>query len=146
MANEYIELTNRQIEENQLGAAVFQFVEDFDALCIRVRDGDTIMLKAEQRDFAFPLRFLDIDTKELSEGGEEAKEWLKNQIEGQEVQIKINRKNRVDKYGRLLGKVVYRGLDLGQQMIYLGLAKPFTERNEGKFMPLSQLFSLSRWF
>lgn len=145
MAHEYIELTNRQIEEAGLDVPVHQFTEDFDATCVHVVDGDTIRLGHESRDFDFPLRFLGVDAPEMNEGGEEAKEWLKSRIEGQRIKVLINKKNRVDKYGRLLGRPFYRGLEIAQEMLYLGLAKPFSARHEGKLPQPSQYFSLSQW-
>ena len=68
----------------------------------------------------------------MNEGGEEARTWLKDRIEGEEVEIKINPRNRVDKYGRLLGDVFHRGMIVSEEMGYLGLVVPFGQREEGK--------------
>lgn len=126
------ELTNRQLEELQFTSPHVQITEDFYAEVVKVHDGDTIRLRTPFRDFDFPLRLLDIDAPEMSEGGEVAREWLKNKVLGQQVRILINSKNRVGKYGRLLGKVFYRGMDVGQEEVYLGLASPFGLKKEGE--------------
>ena len=97
------ELTNTEINEIGMLSPHTQYTEDFTATVVKVHDGDTITLRTKDRDFDFPLRFLDIDAPELNEGGEETRDWLKDQILGEEVEIKINKRNRVGKYGRLLG-------------------------------------------
>ena len=140
----YPELTNQQIEEFGWESPHKQITEDFDADVVKVHDGDTITLKTNFRDFNFPLRFLDIDAPELNEGGQEAREWLKGQILGEIVQIKINKANRVDKFGRLLGKVLSRGLDMGEAQVSLGYALPFGKKKEGQIPTLSMVFK--KWY
>ena len=93
------ELTNTQINEFGFASPHVQITEDFTAEVVRVHDGDTITLRTDFRDFDFPLRFLDIDAPELNEGGAEARDWLHEQIHGEMVEIKINRNNRVGKFG-----------------------------------------------
>jgi len=126
------ELTNSQIANFGFSSPHIQITEDFTAEVVRVHDGDTITLRTEFREFNFPLRFLDIDASELNEGGEEAKQWLKSRLLGQTVQVIIDSSNRVGKYGRLLGKVLHYGLDMGQELLSLGLAKPFGTKKEGQ--------------
>ncbi len=140
------ELTNRQIEEHQFDSPHPQITEDFLAEVIKVHDGDTIRLTTNFRDFDFPLRLLDIDAPELNEGGEVAGDWLRDMILNKTVQIRINRKNRVDKWGRLLGKIFHQGFDVGDVMLRQGLVKPFKFRKEGKLLNLDKLFSLKQWF
>ena len=140
------ELTNKQINEIGFTSPHVQITEDFTAEVVRVHDGDTITLRTDFRDFDFPLRFLDIDAPEMNEGGEEARDWLDGQIHGEEVEIKINRNNRVGKYGRLLGKVISRGIDMGEAQLRLGISKPFGKKNEGKIPPIDKVFSLKQWF
>ena len=135
------ELTNQQLEQFQFTSPHIQITEDFDAVVIRVHDGDTVTLRTDFRDFDFPLRFLDIDAPELNEGGAEARDWLKTRIEGQEVMVLIGRNKRVGKYGRLLGKVLYNGMIVGQEEIHLGLAKPFGTKNEGQVPDLTKIFN-----
>ena len=140
------ELTNTQIAEFGFASPHVQITEDFTAEVVRVHDGDTITLRTNFRDFDFPLRFLDIDAPELNEGGAEARDWLHEQIHGEMVEIKINRNNRVGKFGRLLGKVITRGIDMGEAQIRLGFTKPFGRKNEGEIPPIDKVFSIKQWF
>lgn len=142
----YPELTNTELQEMGLTSPHPQIVDDFSATVVKVHDGDTVTLRAEFRDFDFPLRLLDIDAPELSEGGEESRDWLKGQIEGEDVEIQINPMQRVGKYGRLLGHILYGGIDIGQQEIYLGLAYPFGTIAESQVPPLSKVFDPKKWF
>ena len=122
------ELPNSQMDVYYFTSPHKQITEDFRANVVRVIDGDTIRLKVDFRDFDFPLRMLDINAKELSEGGQEAKDFLKGEIEGETVDILINKSNRVGKFGRLLGKVMSRGLDMGEALMTKGLATKFGVR------------------
>jgi len=149
MAHNYIkypELTTKQINEMPFDSPHPQIEADFRAMVVRVHDGDTINVRTDFRDFDFPIRFLNIDAPELNAGGEYAQQWLENQILNQKVDIKINPKNRVDKYGRLLGTVFYRGLDMGQTELYLGLALPFNRRKEGQLPILKKELNVKKWF
>ena len=141
----YPELTNRQLNELQFQSPHKQITEDFIADVVKVHDGDTITLKTDFRDFKFPVRMLEIDAPEMNAGGEEARDWLKNKILNQKVEILINKKKRVDKYGRLLGSVIYAGMNIGDEEIYLGLAKPFSSRYEGQLPNLNKDLSTEKW-
>jgi len=141
----YPELTNKQLEEYGMLSPHPQIVHDFVAKVEKVVDGDTIRLSTEGRDFVFPLRFLNINAKEMSEGGGEAKEWLRNLIEDTEVTIIINRKNRVGKYGRLLGVVMSLGMDVGQMMMSIGLAVPFGQ-GFGEITDIDKMLRMKKWF
>jgi len=140
------ELTNSQIEEFGFSSPHKQYTEDFRAFVVKVHDGDTINLRTEERDFDFPLRFVDIDAPEMNAGGDVARDWLKEQIEGEEVEIKINKQNRVGKYGRLLGKVISRGLDMSETELRLGLAQRFGKKMEEVAPSLNKMFALKQWF
>jgi len=142
---QYPELTNAQLEIMRFSSPHEQIGADFEALVVKVHDGDTVTLRVDFRDFDFPLRFLNIDAPELSEGGEVTRDWLKSLIEGQKVQVLINKNNRVGKYGRLLGQVFYQGLDVGQQEIYLGLASPFGQKKEGEVPASGYYFNIKQW-
>lgn len=139
------ELTNSQLEQLQFSSPHKQILEDFEAVVVKVHDGDTITLNTSFRDFDFPLRFLDIDAPEMNAGGEVARDWLDSRLLNTKVLIMIDRNNRVGKYGRLLGRVMHRGMDTGQEMLHLGLVKPFGSKNEGEPKSLVQLFSLKQW-
>jgi len=141
----YPELTNREIDEEGFSSPHKQYTEDFRATCVKVHDGDTITLQTEDRDFTFPLRFLELDAPEMNNGGEEARDFVKGLILYEEVEIKIDKNNRVGKYGRLLGKVVSRGLDIAQAEIRLGYAQPFGQKLEGEVPNTNKFFSLKQW-
>jgi len=142
----YPELTNKEIQEFGFTSPHQQITEDFRATVIKVHDGDTVTLRVSFRNFDFPLRFADIDSEELSEGGEEAREWLKTKILNQEVDVLINSDNRVGKYGRLLGTIVFNGASVAEEEILLGLAKPFGLKKESEVVSSSKIFSLKQWF
>ena len=142
----YPELTNTQLQTMRFESPHEQIEEDFVADVVKVHDGDTITLQTSFRDFNFPLRFLGIDAPEMNAGGETTRDWLKGKILGEQIQIIINKKNRVDKYGRLLGTAMFRGMDLGQEEIYLGLAKPFTSRYEGQLPNIDKELNIKKWF
>lgn len=141
----YPELTNTELQVLQFTSPHVQITEDFDAEVVKVHDGDTITLRTDFRDFDFPLRFLGIDAPEMNAGGEETRDWLINRIDGQKIKVLINKKNRVGKYGRLLGKVFYGGVDIGAEEMNLGLATSFENRREGELPNVDKMFSLKQW-
>ena len=139
------ELTNRQIQEFGFSSPHTQIEEDFDALVVRVHDGDTITLRIPDRDFDFPLRLLNIDAPEMNAGGKEARDWLRGRILGKNVTIQIDRFNRVDKYGRLLGSVLADGIDVAGEEISLGLATTFESRRPGELPNIDKMFNIKKW-
>ena len=140
------ELTNAQMQEFYFDSPHKQIVDDFRAEVIRVHDGDTITVRTSFRDFDFPIRFAKIDTKELSEGGSEAGDYLRGKIEGQSIEVIVDKDNRVGRYGRLIGEIIFKGINMNQEMINVGLAVPFGQRNEGKLLNLDKEFNLRQWF
>jgi endonuclease YncB( thermonuclease family) len=139
------ELTKRQMELYYFESPHKQITEDFRAYVVKVTDGDTIRVITEFRDFDFPIRILDMDAPEMNEpGGKETKDWLSQRILNEEVDI-IMTSNRVDKYGRLLGKLFYRGMNMAEMMIVLGLAKTFVGRTEGELPNLNKELAVERW-
>jgi endonuclease YncB( thermonuclease family) len=137
------ELTNQQIEQFELVSPHPQIRGDFDATVVKVHDGDTVTLRTDFRDFDFKLRLLSVDAPELSTGtpGEEARDFLSSWVLGQEVRIRINRHNRVGKYGRLLGDIVVGGQSMSDVLVQLGYAKPFQFRREGEIPDLDKIYS-----
>ena len=142
---QFPELTNAQLDEFGFSSPHPQITEDFRAEVVKVHDGDTITVRVDFRDFTFPIRLLDIDAPELSEGGEEAGEWLRSKILGKEVDVLIDSSNRVGKYGRLLGRVFSLGLDVGEEMQHLGLVSAFGEKDEGAVPAISKLLQEVRF-
>ena len=143
---DFPELTNKQLSEFGFSSPHEQITQDFFAVVVKVVDGDTVTLSAEFRDFNFPLRLLDIDAPEMNEGGRTAKDWLSDRVLGSEVEIRINPANRGGKFGRLLGKIFHNGMDLGQEMFYLGLVSVFGKKDEGSIVDMNKLFRGEQWF
>ena len=127
------ELTNSQMEMYYFESPHKQITQDFHATVVKVHDGDTVTLRWMERDFDFPIRFLNIAAPELKdEGGKESQSWLEDLLLNQEVNIQIDPANRVEKWGRLLGKVQFNGMDMGEMSILNGKSKPWEMRNDGK--------------
>lgn len=141
----YPELSNSQLSTIGFSSPHVQITESFDAEVVKVHDGDTITVRVGFRDFVFPIRFLDINAPEMSEGGLEAREWLNSRLLGEVVHVVIDASNRVGKYGRLLGRIVHSGLDVGLEMLNLGLVKTFGS-DVGVIPKLDKLFRLNQWF
>ena len=140
------ELTNSQMNTLYFESPHKQITEDFLCDVIRVTDGDTIQVKWQERDFDFPVRFLDINAPEMNEPrGDKVKKWLADRILNEEVEIKIDKRNRVDKWGRLLGRIFHRGMDTGTEMMNLGLVTSFEARDEGKLLNPNKLMRIEKW-
>ena len=142
---EFPELYNNEIRDFGLSSPHIQITEDFDATVVKVVDGDTVRLKTSFRDFEFPLRMVGLDAPEMNAGGKFARDWLKAKILNAKVKIIVDRKNRVDKYGRLLGRLIYGGLDVGQEEVNLAIAVPFEQRKEGLIETQAEIFSLKNY-
>ena len=126
------ELTNNQMNLYYFDSPHQQIAEDFDAKVLRVVDGDTVRLQVRFRDFDFPLRISNLLAPELNEmGGVRSKNKLVSIIEGQTVEIIIDKNNRVGKWGRLLGEVRHKGFDVGEEMINGGFAVSLDEEQPG---------------
>ena len=144
--NEYPELTNAQLEQLQFLSPFTQITQDFSAVVVKVVDGDTIRVRTDFRDFDFPIRFLEIDSPEMNEpGGKEAKEWLKTQIEGENVEVLIDKSNRVDKYGRLLGKIMHKGIDVADVEMQLGYAFKFGDKHKHIVPNFDSIVRIEQW-
>lgn len=127
---QFPELTNRQMEIYYFESPHKQIVEDFMAKVIKVTDGDTIRVEWEERDFTFPIRLARIAAPELDEeGGPASQSWLEKEILGEEVLIKMT-KQRVEKWGRLLAEIFFRGLNMGQISIDRGYSLPWERREQ----------------
>lgn len=126
------ELTDSQMDFYYFDSPHKQIFENFTARVMKVHDGDTITLRWSERDFDFPVRFANIAAPELKdEGGEESKNWLERKLLNEEVDIQINPKNRVEKWGRLLGNVYHLGINVGDESVIAGKAKAWDNRKDG---------------
>jgi endonuclease YncB( thermonuclease family) len=137
---DFPELTNAQMDLYYFESPHKQIFEDFSARVIKIHDGDTITLRWRERDFDFPLRIVNIAAPELKEeGGKESQEWLESILSDQEIEIKINPKNRVEKWGRLLGNVFLGGLDIGELSVLNNKSVFWEARNDGKILPMQEV-------
>jgi len=141
------ELTNTQMDFYYFESPHKQIFEDFRCKVVKVTDGDTIRVMWKERDFNFPIRLLDINAPEMNEeGGKEVRSWLKNQILNEEVDVIINTRMRVDKWGRLLGWVVHKGINMGDAMLREGKVTTFEARKEGKLPNINLDLGIEQWF
>ena len=134
------ELTNSQMGLYYFESPHKQIMEDFRAEVIKVMDADTIRVRWKDRDFDFPVRFLGTDAPELNtEGGKEAQSWLENIILDEEVDIIINPRQRVGKWGRILGTIFHKGINLNEESIRSGMAVPFGRRREAQIPNMNEV-------
>ena len=140
-----------ELRNNELAMLYFesphkQIFEDFDCKVVKVHDGDTITVRAEFRDFDFPIRMIGIDAIELKdEGGKEAQEWLEDQLLDEDIRILIDPRQRIGKWGRLLGIVTHMGLNINELSMNVGNAVPFNERHRGQTPDLDKMLNLKQW-
>ena len=143
---DYPELPNSRMDEYFFTSPHKQITEDFRATVVKVHDGDTVTLSWTERDFDFPLRITDIDAPELNiKGGHRSRDALKTLIEGKQVQIIIDPDNRVEKWGRLLGDIVWNGLTISEHMISMGYATTFEDRRSDELPNIKKEFNIQKW-
>jgi len=108
---------------------------EYAATITSVYDGDTVTADI---DLGFgvwvqkqKIRLFGIDAPEVRgderEKGKESRDWLRSQLDGQEVTIQTVR-DRKGKYGRWLGRIIVNGIDLNQKMVEEGLAVEYTAK------------------
>ena len=102
-----------------------QILRDFNAHVVKVTDGDSIRVTTTFRDFSFPIRLLTVAAPELKEGGETAQAWLEDRLFDQDIFIKVDFNQRVGKWGRLLGRVIHKGIDINEELKRRRLAVEF---------------------
>lgn len=114
--NKFPELTNNQMQFYYFDSPHKQITENFMAQVIKVTDGDTIRVKTDFRSFDFPIRVAHIDAPELNDiGGRQSRDWLAQRILNTEVEIIIDKFNRVGKFGRLIGDIFARGMRISEE-------------------------------
>ena len=125
------ELNNYQMNIHYFESPHKQITESFRAKVTKVIDGDTIRVRCNFRNFDFPIRFLDTAAPETNEPrGPQSQQWLEKRILGEDVDVEIDPHHRVEKWGRLLGKIVHLGMDVGEESIRAGHAVPWEQRKE----------------
>ena len=134
------ELTNSQMQFYYFDSPHKQIFESFTAQVANVHDGDTISVRWNERDFVFPVRFSNIAAPEtggkkgLQAGGTASREWLSNLLMGKTIDVVVDPANRVEKWGRLLGRVYLSGVDVGNESILLGHSVAWNDRNQGQII------------
>ena len=99
----------------------------------RVKDADTIEVRWTERRFLFPVRLLDVYAPEKNTwDGRRGRDWLKRKLEGKEVELVINQRNRVGKWGRLLAVVMFEGKSVNQELLNEGIAITSQEQESKK--------------
>lgn len=112
-----------------------QIFDSFTGRCVKVHDGDTISVRWSERDFDFPVRFRDVAAPELSEnGGKEAQRWVTQRILNEDIFIHIDPNNKVEKWGRLLGKIYHDGVEIGHLETLETESTPWDRRKDGKIL------------
>jgi endonuclease YncB( thermonuclease family) len=122
---QFPELTNGQAQFYYWDSPHKQIFSDFTCEVVKVIDGDTIRVKWSERDFDFPIRLANINAAEIKEGGSASKNFLENQILGEEVLVLINENNRIGKWGRILGEIIHMGQNINQMSMDWGYSIPF---------------------
>lgn len=126
----YPELTNSQMQFYYFASPHRQITENFSGEVVDVHDGDTIKVKWADREKPVVVRFIDTAAPELDEdGGIESRDWLAEQVLNKDVEIGINPKLRVGKYGRIIGRLLWGGIDINQMSMDLGYSKRFGEKS-----------------
>jgi len=139
------ELRNSEMNIYYIDSPHKQIVRDFRATIEKVSDGDTIRVSCNFRDFTFPIRINNIDAPELNaRGGHEARDHLASIIEGEEVDIILSNE-RVEKWGRLLADILFKGMLISEEMMRSGFATRFDERRPTELPNLNKELVIERW-
>jgi len=80
------------------------------------------------------------------EGGEEVRSWLEGILLNEMVDVVINPRIRVGKWGRILGTIIHRGVNINEESIRTGRATTFTARGEGKIPNINEILNVKKWF
>ncbi len=124
------ELTNSQMQIYYFDSPHKQILEDFNGKVVDVHDGDTIKVKWSEREKPVVIRFIDTEAPELNEsGGRESQRWLEDMILNEDVDILIEPKLRVGKWGRIIGRIIHMGMDINRMSMETGHAVPFSKES-----------------
>lgn len=133
------ELTNTQMQFYYWDSPHKQIIEDFRAQIIEVTDGDTVKVRAQFRDFDFKIRMARIQAPELKEsGGRESRDWLTTRIKNQEVIVGIDARNRVGRFGRLIGEIIFAGENMSDASLRDRQSIDFFTGEPGKIPNIEQ--------
>jgi endonuclease YncB( thermonuclease family) len=109
----------------------------YSGMVSRVVDGDTVWLATADRRAPLKVRMLGIDAPEICQaGGTEAREALRERLQGRQVRVAVSGSRSRDDYGRLLGRVFVEDEDVGRWMVSSGQAWSYHYRNsKGPYAP-----------
>jgi endonuclease YncB( thermonuclease family) len=104
--------------------------EDMQAEVVRVIDGDTLVIKFEEK--ILKVRLLGVDTPEtvhpfkpIQYFGIEASSFLKSRLQGQWVTLEFDA-NKIDKYGRVLAYAFVNGEMINKEILTKGFGYAYT--------------------
>jgi len=99
-------------------------IRSINAVIERVVDGDTVVLDSGEK-----VRLLGINAPELhhpdypvQKYGQEAKDYLKNRVEGKKCRLEYSILDQYDKYNRLLALIYLDGALINGELVKKGLA------------------------
>jgi micrococcal nuclease len=103
---------------------------EYNATLLRVIDGDTIEVDLDlgfHVHYRSPVRMAGYDAPELrSDAGFKAKEYLYNLLKDRNrplvIRTMVNKE--FEKYGRVLGAVMYGSVNINEEMVKAGHVKP----------------------
>lgn len=97
---------------------IFYIASSFTGKVTKIIDGDTFHLVNDKNKF-YKIRIADIDAPELKQFlGKKAKDVVSKKILGKKVKIIIKSN---DKYGRIVGFVIYNNKNLGEELLREGI-------------------------
>lgn len=94
------------------------YADTLDGTVIHIADGDSLTLMADNTQHK--IRLLGIDAPEKTQAyGKQSRVALNRAINGKQVIVEWSKR---DDYGRIVGKVIYKGQDINLQQIQKGMA------------------------
>lgn len=92
--------------------------DTLDGTVIHIADGDSLTLMVDNT--PHKIRLLGIDAPERSQAyGKQSRVALNRAVNGKQVTVKWSKR---DDYGRIVGKVIYKGRDINLQQLQKGMA------------------------
>ena len=95
------------------------FADILSGKVIKITDGDTVHLLVEGNEKE-KIRLAGIDAPERKQAfGKKSKQYLADLIGAKQVTVEFNKR---DRYGRIVGKILYKRKDINLEMVKAGLA------------------------
>lgn len=100
-------------------ATLTSYAEQLQGMVIKVTDGDTVNVLTSDNQ-THKIRLAGIDAPEKKQAfGNKSKQALDDEIGGKVVSVEFN---KLDKYQRIVGKIMFNGKDVNLHQIQRGLA------------------------